>query len=84
MTKELLELAASINPKTIEKFRVGESVADRNEKLYGGVETEKDRWEKSHAGTYVEIMSGTDNGACATRQGTYRKIKTGDGRRGAV
>ena len=56
------------------------SVARQNERKYADVELEEDRWEKNHTGVYNEIYSGTDNGGCTTRKGTYRKMRTGDGR----
>lgn len=56
------------------------SLAEQNELKYDGVETEEDRWEKSHGSVYRAIQEGTDNGTCTTRRGTYRHQKTGDGR----
>jgi len=56
------------------------TLAEQNEQKYADVETEEDRWEKTHGGVYREIQAGTDNGTCTTRKGTYRHQKTGDGR----
>lgn len=56
------------------------SIADLNEIKYAGVETQAERYDKTHTGVYSEIQCGTDNGGCTTRRGTYRRIKTGDGR----
>lgn len=58
----------------------GLSVAEENERKYAGVELEESRWEKTHGDVYREIRAGADNGGCTTRKGTYRRLKTGDGR----
>lgn len=58
----------------------GLSVAEENERKYAGVELEEARWEKTHGDVYREIRAGADNGGCTTRKGTYRRLKTGDGR----
>lgn len=85
MTKEILELAKSISPKTIEACRKREppTAAQREmleaddcsfifEGLSDGI---KDR--------YREISASNDNGKCTTRAGTYFKWKTGCGIKGA-
>ena len=57
------------------------SVAARNEAKYAEVANIRDSFiSKQYGNTYREISAGTDNGACTTRRGTYRKFKTGDGR----
>ena len=58
------------------------SVAAINEAKYAEIPNVMDSFlEKNYSGnTYQDILAGSDNGDCTTRRGTYRKLKTGDGR----
>lgn len=78
MTADDVRKAASKHLVKVNERKV--SVARQNERKYADVELEEERWEKNHTGVYNEIYSGTDNGGCTTRKGTYRRMMTGDGR----
>lgn len=85
MTDAIRKLAASISPKTIAACRKrDESVAEANERKYADVrDVEADFAATLDGGIttrYRDIAAGNDNGRCATRAGTYRRYKTGDGR----
>lgn len=82
MTPAILALSQSINPSTIQRYikRTHKDVANANERKYAGVRTESDIWSATHPGVYVEIQSGSDNGECTSRRGTFCRLKTGDGR----
>lgn len=75
------EEASRISGTPIPKVSQAE-IAARNEAKYSGVANIRDSiLEKDYGGhTYRDIRAGTDNGTCTTRRGTYRKLKTGDGR----
>lgn len=78
MTKAILELARSISPATI-KACEKRDIAAENEAKYGGGDEPEDRF--SIPNRYREIAAGFDNGRCTTRAGTYRRFKTGSGKR---
>jgi hypothetical protein len=102
MTKEILELAKSISPETINRcikekpniLKLAQSIStktiERCQKKVPIIEEEIDDdcsfLFEDVSGTinelYRDISASTDNGKCTTRAGTYRKWKTGSGRKG--
>lgn len=62
--------------------------AQKNEDKYEHIGLRDDNLQRTAGGVsgtgnvYAEIRAGFANGGCTTRAGTYRKFKTGSGRRG--
>lgn len=67
-------------PKPLKPYQA--VIAAINEAKYADVANIRDSFMcKQYGGnTYRDIRAGSDNGDCTTRRGTYRKLKTGDGR----
>lgn len=85
MTKEILELAKSISPKTIEACRKREPLTAAQREMLEADDCSFifDGLSDGIQDRYIKISASTDNGRCTTREGTYFKWKTGCGKKGA-